>query len=485
MARAFEDAARHANFWEGRELVAYEPVGIPMFAVQLDVVVQRKKPIPPIEEFALRAVQDGVTTMEAVSGFLGLEARLAEEGVLNQLQSANLVYQPDDQGVRSLGLTGRGVEALGNLAGYAPERTEILVIFDRMTRLVVGTEDRGLARPAAFQQRSLRARPPVAPPTARDISADDVNVALAKSEGLQRARRKAEAEFQLIGIKKVVRADRRYKAATLLVFRSRKSGSLDAGVVADGRPSTIHTQAMAELGGLTYLEIDDASIAAKRGIREAMRLVPGLRDDAVERGADLDTAVRELVDARRRMRDPDIEHDPGEGVTVTPRDAARRAYEEAGQRLLHWPMRRALAWEHPLLLEFGLTAAKRRVIIASPAITDQSAGYDLMRGLEDAASRGVEVTVLLPPPMAVSRIEGDARRRLRELASRRPRIGVREVSVGEPALVWDDTWVAGTFPWLAHEGDPDRSLVAAESIVVHGLESVDQAAARVLSVPAA
>lgn len=468
MTRAFEDAAKFSDFWAPRELVAYEPVGIPLFALTLEVIVQRKKPIPPIDEFALRAVDTGLDTFDRVTGFLGLESRITEEAIVNQRQDGHLLSQPDEAGIRRLALSSRGVAALDELAEYVPERTEITAVFDRMTRTVVGTDDRGLARPAAFEHRTLRARSPVAAPTVRDISADDVSAALARSEGLAGARRRSEAEFQLVGIKKVVRADRRYRPASLLVFREPKKGELVAGVIVDGRPSKVHTQAMSELGGLSYLEIDPASIAARRGYREALRQLQGVADPASRPGPDDTADLTAFLAARQRLRDPDVGRGAGVGPVVTPRQEAEEAYRLAGDRLFGQPVRRVLAWEHPIDLEWALTGARTRVLISSPAVTEVGLGYDVLRLIEDATSRGVSVTVVVPPaPSAQSRGEEDARARLHELAGRRPGLSVLESPNADPALLWDDNWVAGSFPWLAHEGMEGGSLVAAESIVVH------------------
>ncbi len=474
MSSAFEDAARFADFWTGSDLVAYEPVAIPMFLVALEVVVQRKKPIPPIDEFALRVVNQGVMSLDAVSGFLGLEARLSEEAILNQLQASNLTYQPSVHGDRELLLTSRGVEALGELASFVPERQEIQVVYDRMTRSVRGIEDRGMVRPAGLEVRSLRPRPPVGPPGPRDISADDVNAALAKSEGLQRVRRTAAAEFQLIGIKRIVRSERRYKRATLLVYQDRQSHRLQAGIVVDGRPSRDHTQAMGELGGLGYLEINDASITPRRAYREALRLLPGIDQTKIAADTEVADAIRSFALARRRLRDPDADIGAGQGEGLTGREAARSAYEEAGRRLMAWHLRRVPCWEHCLLLEWAVATSSQRILVSSPRITDEAAGYELLRQLEDAAARGVSVTLVIPPrPQKVPRGEEDARRRLQDLASRRSRINLVESPTAASSLVWDETWVAGTFSWLGHSGDPDHSLVSHESILVRDRTRAD------------
>src|SRR5450759_3834245 len=130
MSSTYEEASRFADYLDGFDLVAYEPVGIPAFVVTLEVIVQKKKPIPPIDEFALRMVNGGLSTLEGVSGLLGLEARLTEASILNQLQAGTLASRPEPLGGRTLEVTPRGEAAITELAGYMPERQEIYVVYD-------------------------------------------------------------------------------------------------------------------------------------------------------------------------------------------------------------------------------------------------------------------------------------------------------------------------------------------------------------------
>jgi hypothetical protein len=468
MSSTYEEASRFADYLDGFDLVAYEPVGIPAFVVTLEVIVQKKKPIPPIDEFALRMVNGGLSTLEGVSGLLGLEARLTEASILNQLQAGTLVSQPAPQGGRTLEVTPRGDAAIMDLAGYMPERQEIYVVYDRVTRTISGTDDRGLLRPHELECRSLRARTPVGPPRLEDVPVDDVAAALAKSEGLRRVRRNANAEFQVVGVKRVARSERRYKRATLLVYRERRRGILTFGVVIDGRPSKPHIAAVQELGGLDYLEIPKTLLTGRRHHREAIAAIPASLRGSVSEGSETQESLRSFVRAWRRLRDPDVTMDPtaGERTDRTPRGLAQAAYIKAGTELQRMAVRVVPAWEHGLLLEWAISTARRHVVLASALMTDSAVSYDLLRRLEGAVARGVSVSVVIPPNTAGQK-NIDGRSRLVDLAGRRERLTVVESSNARSLLLWDDSWVAGTFPWLGHTGDPEQSLINHESVVIH------------------
>jgi len=220
--RAWEEAVRWAYNWPGFDLVGYEPVAIPMYSLPLEAVIQKRKPLSTIEEFTLRAIAAGLDSIEDVGGFLGLEPRLAEEAILNQLQASNLSLQPDRDEVRRLRLGPRSVDTLAELATYTTERQEVTVVWDRVTRSIVGTSDRELLSGFHLRVRSLHPSPPGTPPELPEVSVDEIAAAFAKSEGSRLARPNAEAEYELLGISGMGKPGRRYKLAVVLIYRSRR-----------------------------------------------------------------------------------------------------------------------------------------------------------------------------------------------------------------------------------------------------------------------
>ena len=56
----------------GFDLVSYREVALPIHAITFEVVVLDEKPLPPIQEFVLRATDAGLGGIEAISGLLGI-----------------------------------------------------------------------------------------------------------------------------------------------------------------------------------------------------------------------------------------------------------------------------------------------------------------------------------------------------------------------------------------------------------------------------
>lgn len=458
---AWVEAVRYAYHWPGYELVAYEPLAIPMYRLPLEAVVQKKKPLPAIEEFALRAVAAGLSSIEDVGAFLGLEARLIEEAVLSQLQASNLILQPGTDGERRLRLGPRSVETLAELATFTQERMDVDVIWDRITRTIVGTSDRELVSGYRLAVRSMRPSPPATPPELQDVSVDDIAAVYAKSEGSALAKPRDQAEYELLGIGGIGRPQRRYKLGVVLVYRSKQGKTLQFGISVDGHPSKDHTQAAITMGSIQYLEIPEAELIEARALLAAIAgQPPAIRTRVTAVGA-TDDAEAEFAASWQRLTDPDVLESP---------DARREAvirFKEQGAALLSWPVRRVLAWEHRLLLEWATLGAQKRIVICSTGVTDEAADHQLMANLEDAAGRGVSVAVIIPEVHTKPlRSEVEARRRLADLASRRRNLTVINRPSVPDLLLFDDSYVAGSFRWLGHEGDPERSLVTAESVCV-------------------
>src|SRR4051794_37798852 len=68
-----ELARQFANAQPGYDLVSYREVALPLFRVELEVLVLEEKPIPPIQEFVLRAVGADMPDISTIAGVLGLE----------------------------------------------------------------------------------------------------------------------------------------------------------------------------------------------------------------------------------------------------------------------------------------------------------------------------------------------------------------------------------------------------------------------------
>src|SRR4051794_26052391 len=92
MDSAPDIARRYARQRPGYELVSYREVALPLFQVALEVLVLDEMPVPPIQEFVLRAVSKGIDELPTIAGVLGLDEPLVRSATLELMHSDELVY---------------------------------------------------------------------------------------------------------------------------------------------------------------------------------------------------------------------------------------------------------------------------------------------------------------------------------------------------------------------------------------------------------
>src|SRR5215213_6663508 len=96
----------------GFDLVSYREVALPVYAITFEIMVLDEKPLPPIQEFVLRAADRGLGDVESIAGLLGIEQPIATRAAADLLNSDDLVVAgvaADDRQHR-LRLTTKGTE---------------------------------------------------------------------------------------------------------------------------------------------------------------------------------------------------------------------------------------------------------------------------------------------------------------------------------------------------------------------------------------
>ena len=170
-----EDIARQQRGKRpGFELVGYQEVGIPHWQLKVACVILSRKTVPPLSEFALKAMDSGLTSLEDISGFLGLSAKPIT-AVLAQLYQDGFI-RPLGAGQDEFELTKAGQVLLEECEIIVPEETTFTLDYDGWTRSLV---DLGkVIRDSASDLKKLGiwALPafPADAPTADDLSLTQV-----------------------------------------------------------------------------------------------------------------------------------------------------------------------------------------------------------------------------------------------------------------------------------------------------------------------
>lgn len=468
---------RYAHARPGRTLLYWEDVALPLFRVTVDAVVQQRKPIRPIEEFVLRAVEAGVDTIDELADFLGLERPLIEEAVRSQWHADNLDYgpTPDDPTAR-LRLSNAGVRVLRELRLLTPERMELTVDFDRLTWKPRRLPLAGVLKPADLKDLGYREIPAKNRnrPELADISVDELT-RLFRESGLRYL-----STMDILSVRFIARVERIYDPAVMLVYGSPTMDQpLEVTFAIDGRLSEEHEQAFAEIGGAARLNLRLVEPAAQSDLLldEQLRALMVPRETVErlqERIVLLESEQAETTSQRSSVGDGTGPLEPAPDIAAEQRaEELRRLKAE----LAEMKVRPVSVYEHPLLLQQALTETRRRLLIISPWIRANVVTSNFVTNLERLCRRGVRIHIgygIDDKPATAPR-DRDAERALERLSRQYDNFVFRRLgNTHAKVLIWDDNWVTTSFNWLSFVGDPDRTFRQEEGVLVTIREHVDE-----------
>lgn len=461
-----EIATRFGAARPGFELVSAEEVGLPYFRLALELVVLQRTALPTVDEFVLRAVLAGSNTLDDVAGVLGLERVLVEQAVVTQCHLDHLDYQlVEPAHERLLRVTALGETALRE-ATMIPERTEIEVGFDRLLWAPTGRRFTQLIRMRQARDFGLLEIPPRAK---KRLSIGDL-----ETDGVERAIHelpvRALRETDVLALTNVT--NHRYVLpAVALVYVSEDSSATQVAFAIDGRLSDPHERAFAELDGPQRCDF-----VVDRGGRaqEAPALPPGLQDRALSREQVLALQAREtqlagdFEDAGTKTET--LSGHLSIGVAAD-KPVEGQAAQQMRRELDMAPARAIETYEHRVLLEGAIVGASKRLLIMAPHIRSAVVGTTFLAQLERLCRNHVPIHIGWGSA-AGEELEGpvsdsEAMSRLRSLASKYRNLHFVHVGEGQArVLIWDDSLVISSFPWLSFSGGPQRQYRQESGVLI-------------------
>jgi len=394
---AAEIAQRHARQRPGYELVSYREVALPLFRCELSAVVTEQKPIPPVQEFVLRAVAMGLRRHEEIAGLLGLEMDIARDAAVQLMRNDELALAPaqgSGAGAHALTLTTKGRTTAADLVQSRLIETEMSVYIDGLTREVVAVvagrtlgafhaseaKDRGLPLIHAHPRR---------PPKLSEVKDADLNAVLADETRGRAARR------QIVGISDLRRAKRFARPGLALAFRSEATDELQVTLLVDGSFSEKHDEAFGRSLKFTSSKLTESDWVEFEQVAEE-----ALSAEVVEQAASpLETEAiaeqqRVAVDEQREMREAiEKAHDAEVAELKRRLEEAERREKVLNARLAELSVRHVPVYEHPGYLRKAFAESKERVLLVSPWIRANVVDDSLLRLFETTAERGVKVLI--------------------------------------------------------------------------------------------
>ena len=392
---------KYKDVFPNLQFAAVTEIAIPVSKIDVEVLGEVVKQIPPITEYLLRFVELGLDTSEQLSEALGLPAGLCDELVSDEHRSGNLKIVAGSSG--KLSLTSSGRETLRTCLTSSPKVTTRQYLFD--TTEVWRVSNSSLSY--FMSKKDLNNQSIEAPrlPKARTtiVNSDDLEVIdlNRRSRGVVKQER-----FEIQQIRKVVKRRHGFILAQLLVYFDGSDKS-DFLINLDGERLADHEGWLRKSGGLEALGI------------KLEALTPEDRNSVFAQ-------ISQLVPIEI------VEDDPDGGI-VAP-------------------------YDHPDYLKDALEVSKSRLLIFSPWVNAAIVNEDFRYKLEQLLKRGVSVTIGwgfgTDRESEKSKNHSSALRRLQKLTNHYKNFNFVKLDESHAkVLIYDDTYIATSFNWLSFKGD--------------------------------
>lgn len=426
-------ARRHAFALPGHILLGASHCCVPASVLTLDVLVDRAEDLEASQKYALRAVLNGIGTVEDLELFLGLDRNDTLRAVSGLLALEYLDYRPtSEDGARQLFLLPAGLEAARDAQVHRPVSTSVQVVYDRLIGHVTDWRKAILRRSA--QARADSDRLLIPPSRSLPVQLEDLTIPAITSALATTSR----SEVVLLGINGVTENRSYYRDAILLVYKDVESDAIRLGVEIDDSWSEPHAAALDAIGAV---------------VRMGIMAVPA--DEPYEPApGPASRLTRDQVIA--------IQAEPGE------------AGEQPGDEVLKAAAIRWMGnYEHPQRLDDALVNSRHRLLISSPKISHEVVNTAFVKQLEVLA-RTADVTLVL------SSSETGAPKSLLEslhaAALRSNRLAIVMVDeVRSKLLISDAYYVKTTHNWLSPDYGRTREYRADEAELVQDHALVDDA----------
>ncbi len=468
----------------GYALAAFKEAALPVYVLTARVLTLEKKPISPIEEACLRAVEAGLESAEDLSEFLGLPTSVLKGTLasLNSREQINYIRPSTDAAAQVL-LTQKGRMALASARIIEPEERLVKLVFDPLLKKVVFLPAAALFRPKDVKEHGWMEIPTcgVKRPEVEDVPLADIDKAV------QRMPRGQDQSRELLAVRRLERRELQFTPCIALYYRANAGRDVQLAFYRDDGPSVAHETAFAELGGPELIGVSHVLEPRIGPVLDGLDVIPPTQAMSEEVAALAETIA---VATATVSAATDSE------ASTAEKEIVQRA-EEAKARLRAMTQRELRCHEHPKLLTAALTKSRSRLLIVSPWINHYVVDPLFVRSLEALLRNGVDVYIGYGIGENIE-AKGDdkARRNLPitpqaqkefdDLQKRFDNLTVKFVgNTHRKQLVSDDKFaVITSFNWLSFKGDVKQKARDEFGILVSEpdlLESIFQDGLRLIS----
>lgn len=429
----------------GYTLASFKEAGIPVYVITARIVTLDRKPLNPIEEGCLRAVEAGLETPGDICSFLGLQD-VVLNSILASLNSQELVnYSRALQGGEALvALTGKGRLAISQSSLVSPQERIVKLVFDPLLRRVVFYQQSSLWKPREVKAAGRFEVPLLGSkrPEVEDIPLEDID------RVLDRLRRQNEEASELLALRRIERREMCFVPCTLLFYRSNGGQEVQVAFHLEDGLSLDHENAFRVLDGPDHI-----------GATHVL---------AIDSNGHLTSELAQNADTEEK------------GPRLRSHESDERSKDRSPT------LRTIRCHEHPPLLRDALTRSTDRMLVISPWIRDQVVDKSFLIPMEALLRSGVSVYIGYglveeggkPRDKARGKlaITPRAQAELEELQAKYKNFSFRFVGNTHRKVLVSDVRFAVTtsFNWLSFRGDPKEKPRDESGTLISKTEYVEE-----------
>lgn len=419
----------------GYELAAFREAGLPVYVLTLRVLTLEQKPLGPIDEGVLRAVQAGLSAPEQLVSFLGLSANVLNPVLAGLTTTEQVNYsRAVGESTAKVTLTAKGRTTLVELSTTRPQERTVRVCFDALTKQLLFISPEQLFKPRELKELGFVEVPvgQAKRPEVEDISLQEFD------RFLQLQRAGLEEKRELLAIRRVERRELHFLGCVMAFYRSQANrNEVDVAFWREDGPALEHENRFRALGGP---ELVGAKLLTMEGTLPAGTPQP---EQPIENRAQAPSASAPSAEATTQKPSSAVEGD--DPLTV----------------------QSVLCHEHPALLRRALLKSRKRLLIVSPWIRHQVVNWEFIASLEALLRANVTVHIGYgldegegagkgAPGQSKIPITERAEKDLRGLQGKYKNFHLVYVgNTHRKLLVSDDEFAVTTsFNWLSFRGDP-------------------------------
>ena len=478
----------------GFDLVSCREVGLPVYKITVQVLTQLRKPIPPIEEYVLKAINVGLSSSEDIGGFLGLEPPIIRDAMINLRMSEDIdLIAPDDSLMQVWKLTKKGEGTLRDAKIIVPEERTFDINFDGLLRHPrwYGQLESRLLKPKDLRDKDIiEIEPsPKKPPELSDLKLKDVDVIIRQIEGASKA--KVKQERDLLALKAIERRQRFFQPALILIYKAKDSDDVQVAFAIDAVLSNEHEAAFARAKGVKKLRLLEAlresapqklatEVLGHEFVAQApLQQVEALKEEVSAAQAQIEAQIEITRNTLERTEDKE-EKLILEQQLQEAQQQIEKLQVKLDSLLAAVPMRWLEMYEHRPLLEQALQDSQERLMIISPWIRASSVDKRFIQQFENLLKRGVQVFIgygLGENDDKKYQSDIQAEKNIQKLASqykdnfRFKRLGDTHAKI----LISDVKFAVTTsFNWLSFKGDRDRTFRDERGTLVSDPQKIDE-----------